>query len=172
MINIGSYMRNYLLTLIAISVILSNCAQKETKMDIEKVKESVWNTVLAHNNAWSAMEDLDEQARYIHEEIIFVAPPYRTPVRGKKEYRKSYQEWIDHATVHYFKEVDHEITILGDGTLALVIFKIDMSFDYDDQKIDRWQGIDMMTLVFENEKWLITSDMYAKKVDQDNEIID
>ncbi len=43
-----------------------------------------------------------------------------------------------------------------------------MSFDYDDRKIDRWQGMDLMTLLFDNGKWLITSDMYAKLAEQND----
>lgn len=138
-------------------------SQKEYKMDVEKAKEEVWNTVLAHNKAWSQMENLDEQALYVHNEIVFISPPYLTPIVGKEEYLKGYQEWFDNATVHYFKEGEQQITFHCSGKFALVTFKIDMSFDYYDQRVDKWQGIDMMTLVFENGKWLIASDMYAKE---------
>ena len=154
--------------LIVLLLTVNVCTQKECKMDVEKAKKEVLSTVLAHNKAWAQMEDLDDQAKYVHEDIVFVSPPYLTRIIGKEEYLKNYQEWIDHATVHYFKEVDLQITFHCNGTFALVAFKIDMSFDYDDQKIDRWQGMDLMTLVFENGKWLITSDMYAKQVEQEN----
>ena len=153
--------------LIVLLLTVNVCTQNENKMDVEKAKKEVWSTVLAHNKAWAQMEDLDEQAKYVHEDIVFVSPPYLTPIIGKEEYLKNYQEWIDNATVHYFKEVDLQITFHCKSTFALVTFKIDMSFDYDDKKIDRWQGIDLMTLVFENGKWLITSDMYAKEVNQE-----
>ena len=37
-----------------------------------------------------------------------------------------------------------------------------MSFDYDDRTVEEWKGIDMISLVKEEGKWLITSDMFAK----------
>ena len=70
---------------------------------------------------------------------------------------------MQHTKVDYFHEVNPVIKIYGKGNFAIVTYNIDMSFNYDDKVVNDWKGADMMTLVKENGKWLITSDMYAKE---------
>jgi len=144
----------------AISLLFCN---KNEPFDPEKLKAEVLNTVYSHNKAWTELEDIKEQKKYVHENIIFISPPYKTPKKGIKQYLKDYSEWMEHATVHHFKEVDPEVVLYNEGKFALVTFKIDMAFDYDDTSTPEWYGIDQMTLVNEKGKWLITSDMFAKQ---------
>jgi len=146
-----------------IIMIITSCTQT---YDAEKIKSEVLETVYAHNKAWTELEDINEQKKYVHENIIFISPPYKKPIIGAKEYLRSYQEeWMDHAKVHHFKEVNPEVRLYNNGTFAIVTYEIDMSFDYDDSKVPEWHGIDKMTLVKENGKWLITSDMFAKQTE-------
>ena len=144
-------------------MILIACNQTQN-YDAAKIKAEVLETVYAHNKAWTKSEDLNEQKKYVHENIIFISPPYKKPIVGAKEYLRSYKEdWMDHATVHHFKEVNPDVKLYNNGLFAIVTYEIDMAFDYDDTKVPEWHGIDKMTLVKENGKWLITSDMYAKQ---------
>ena len=135
------------------------------QFDPDSATEEVLQTVRAHNRAWTELEDADEQARYVHDDIVFISPPYHEATAGKKAYFENYQQWYDHAKVHYFKEVNPEVVFHCDGKYALVTYQIDMSFDFDDQTVDRWQGMDMMALVYEDGRWLIISDVYAKRTD-------
>ncbi|MFC1593299.1 DUF4440 domain-containing protein [Candidatus Neomarinimicrobiota bacterium] len=129
--------------------------------------EEVLNIVKAHNAAWSKLEDLSEQEKYIHDDIVFIAPPYKSPVEGKIQYLKNYKSFIEHATVHYFKEVKPKVQFYNNGQTAVVTFGIDMSFDFDDISNPSWRGMDIMTLVHKNDKWLIVSDMYAKQIESE-----
>ena len=38
----------------------------------ETVTKEVWETVKAHNMAWSVSQDIDEQLRYVYNDILFV----------------------------------------------------------------------------------------------------
>jgi len=146
------------------ALILLWFCSKKSSIDPEKTKAEVLKTVYAHNKAWTELEDINEQKKYVHENIIFISPPYRKPISGSKEYLRSYQEdWMDHATVHHFKEIEPQVNLYNDGKFALVTYKIDMAFDYDSTSVPEWHGIDHMTLVNENGKWLITSDVFAKE---------
>jgi len=141
---------------------------KKSSFDPVKTKADVLKTVFAHNKAWTELEDINEQKKYIHEDIIFISPPYNKPITCAKEYLRSYQEdWMDHAVVHHFSEVNPEVKLYNNGTFAVVTYEIDMTFDYDDNKVPEWHGIDKMTLVKENGRWLITSDMYAKQTEEE-----
>ena len=154
-----------LILLIGVSImILTSCSKKEN-YDIDKTKSEVLKTVYAHNKAWTKLEDLNEQKKYVHENIVFISPPFKELKKGIKQYLTAYKKWIDHATVHHFKELNPEVILYNEGKFAIVTYKIDMAFDYDDTKVPEWHGIDKMTLVKENGKWLITSDMFAKQIE-------
>ena len=164
-INIKKSILSIVLACMIILVLIS-CNQTQN-YNAEKIKAEVLEAVYAHNKAWSELEDINEQKKYVHEDIISISPPFKKPLIGKEKYLKSYQEeWMDHATVHHFKELNVNVQLYCNGLSAIVTFKIDMAFDFDDIKVSEWYGYDMMTLVKENGKWLITSDMFAK---QDNE---
>ena len=75
---------------------------------------------------------------------------------------EDYRDWMEHATVYKFTEVDPQVFLYNNGNFALVTYTIDMAFKYDDNEVPQWTGIDHMTLVKENGKWLITSDMYGR----------
>ena len=145
---------------------LSCCPDAGRQFDVDSATQEVLQTIRAHNKAWTELEDADEQAKYVHDDIIFVSPPYHEPTTGKKAYMEDYQEWYDSAKVHYFKEVNPEVVFHCDGKYALVTYQIDMSFDFGDQTVDHWQGMNMTTLVYDGGRWLIVSDMYAKRADQ------
>lgn len=70
---------------------------------------------------------------------------------------------MDHATVHHFKEVNPEVYLYCEEKFAVVTYKIDKVFEFDEINVPKWHGLDQMTLVKENGKWLITSDLYAKQ---------
>ncbi|MCK5146992.1 nuclear transport factor 2 family protein [bacterium] len=152
-----------------IAMILTSCNQTQS-YDTAKIKAEVLETVYAHNRAWAELEDINEQKKYVHENIVFISPPYKKPITGKEEYLNSYQkDWMDHATVHHFNELDPDVKLYCNGLFAIVTFEIDMAFDLDDTKVPEWHGYDKMTLVKENGKWLITSDMYAQQVNESDQ---
>jgi len=151
-------MKNVFLILL---VLLLSCTSKKQRND-EQVKNDVWETVKSHNIAWSQLEDLTELAKYVDENIVSISPPFKEPIYGKKAYLDAYQNWFDHAKVGYFKELEPQILLYLDGTMAIVIFEIEMSFEYDGIKTSDWKGRDLMTLKFENEKWLMSSDIFVQ----------
>jgi len=131
-------------------------------MNTDKISGEVWATVKAHNRAWSELEDINEQMKYVHKDVEFIKPPFKEIIRGIDKYRADYEDWMSHAKVDYFKEVNPVIKIYGSGNFAIVTYNIEMSFTYDGKVINDWKGADMLTLVKQDNKWIITSDMYAR----------
>ena len=150
--------------IILFTVPLLSC-KSELHMDTEMITKNIWETVKAHNEAWSEHEDINEQLKFVHDEIIFVSPPFKEIMKGKAKYKEAYEKWMKHAEVDYFLEMNPVIKIYGGGNCALVTYHIEMSFSYDDRVENSWKGIDMMTLAKENGHWLIRSDMYARNAD-------
>ncbi|MFC1564464.1 nuclear transport factor 2 family protein [candidate division KSB1 bacterium] len=127
---------------------------------MNNLESKIWQVVQAHNKAWTVLEDLDEQMKYVHDDIVFITPSDKYPIEGKDAYIESYENWINSAEVHFFKELDHKVRITGNGTSAIVTYNIDMSFLYNGEEA-AFQGRDMMFLIFERGKWLIAADVYS-----------
>lgn len=123
----------------------------------------VWEVVNAHNKAWSELEDIDELLKYVHKDVVFIKPPFKEIFIGKEKYKTDYENWMLHANVDYFHKVNPAIKIYGEGNFAIVTYNIEMSFTYNGEAVKDWKGIDMLTLVKEKNKWLITSDMFANE---------
>ncbi len=64
--------------------ILTACNQTQN-YDAAKIQAEVLETVYAHNRAWSELEDINEQKKYVHENIVFISTQYKKPVTGKEE---------------------------------------------------------------------------------------
>jgi hypothetical protein len=137
------------------------------KDKMNAIKADVINTVKSHNEAWAVLEDLDTQSEYVHENIIFISPPYKNAIIGKKQYLENYSEWMEHATVKSASDSEMNVILFNDGNCAIVWSRGEMIYDYDDSKGIHWKGMDMMSLVYENGKWLITSDMFVSEREDD-----
>ena len=148
---------------ISFSVILLTFCNNNSQMDSGDAAKEVWEVVKAHNKAWSELEDITAQMKYVHEDVVFIKPPFKEIFVGKEKYKADYEEWMLHAKVEYFHEINPVIKVYGNGNFALVSYNIDMAFTYDDAVVNDWKGADFMTLVKEKGKWLITSDMFARE---------
>ncbi len=134
--------------------------ENSDNFDIQALEDDVWQVVKAHNKSWTVLEDLDEQAKYIHDDIVFINPEDRYPVNGKAAYREGYNKWIKAAEVHFFKELDHKVRIMGNGKGAVVTYNIDMSFNYEGKE-NTFKGRDLFFLVKENKKWFIAANEFS-----------
>ncbi len=45
----------------------------------------VWNVVKAHNIAWAELEDVNQQLKYVHEDVVSISPPFKEISNGKKK---------------------------------------------------------------------------------------
>ena len=152
-----------LCSIILSSLFLLTTCNTNSQQNIDLAAKQVWETVKAHNKTWAVLEDINDQLKYVHDDVVFIKPPFKEILKGKEKYKEDYEKWIQHAKVNYFHEVNPVIKIYGNGNFAIVTYNIDMSFTYDDEVVNDWKGVDMMTLVKENGKWLITSDMFTRE---------
>ena len=152
-----------LCSIILSSLFLLTTCNTNSQQNIDLAAKQVWETVKAHNKAWAVLEDINDQLKYVHDDVVFIKPPFKEILKGKEKYKEDYEKWIQHAKVNYFHEVNPVIKIYGNGNFAIITYNINMSFTYDDEVVNDWKGVDMMTLVKENGKWLITSDMFTRE---------
>lgn len=151
-------MKKVLFVLMALFLVL----QLNAKPNDNEIKNAVWETILGHNKAWTQLEDLNELEKYIDEHIFSFSPPFKTYLKGKKAYLDGYKNWFEHAKVHFAKEHDPDIQLYLNGTMAIVTFEIELQFEYDGVLTSDWKGRDVMSLKFEDGRWLITSDQFVR----------
>ena len=156
----------FISSIVLFSFFLLNSCNTNSHQNIDLAAKQIWKTVKAHNKTWSVLEDINDQLKYVHDDVVFIKPPFKEILKGKEKYKEDYEKWIQHAKVNYFHEVNPVIKIYGKGNFAIVTYNIDMSFTYDDEVVNDWKGVDLMTLVKENGRWLITSDIYARETRQ------
>ena len=155
-----------LAVIVLFAVLLLTSCNNNSQPNAGDAAKEVWKVVKAHNKAWAELEDITAQMQYIHEGVVFINSPFKEIKVGKEKYKADYEEWMLHAKVDYFHEINPVIKVYGNGNFALVSYNIDMAFTYDDAVVNDWKGVDFMTLVKEKDRWLITSDMYARETKQ------
>ena len=155
-----------LIVVISFTALLWTTCNDNSEISSEVVAKEVWEVVKSHNKAWSKLEDINTQMKYVQEDVVFIKPPFKEIFVGKEKYKADYEGWMLHAKVDYFHGINPVIKVYGNGNFALVSYNIEMAFTYDDAVVNDWKGIDFMTLVKEKGRWLITSDMYARETKQ------
>ena len=159
-------MKQLLILYLLIFLLLISC-KTNPDQNTEQIKADVLKTVKAHNYAWSVLEDAELQKQYVHPDVIFIPPPYNEIKQGIDQYMADYRNWMEHATVYKFEEINPQVILYGQGKFALVTYTIDMAFKYYDNEVPHWRGVDHMTLVNEKGRWMITSDMYGRFKEND-----
>lgn len=158
------------LLLLIMPVLLLFCSWSFFKggADMEKEKEEVLNTVLAHYKSWTVLEDLSEQSKYIQDDIIMITPGEKDPIIGKEAYLKGYEKWNNAAEVHFFKELNPIVKLSKNMSSAVVFYNIDMAFNYNGEE-KTFQGRDLFFLTKEDGKWLIMANEYSRHPEKEGE---
>ncbi len=129
-------------------------------MDELAVKQRIWKTVQAMNGLWAIDGRADELTEYFHERMSAITPGDRLRLFGRDACVAGWKAFSDAAKVHYWKEIDPQIELFGDGTFAVVTYYFDMSYDMGGQTVIMG-GRDMMSLVNEDGRWWVVSDQFS-----------
>lgn len=123
----------------------------------DPVKQEVWNTVRALNDAWTKgkPEDLNN---YFHERMVAITATDRERLEGRQACFTSWNNFTKAANIHHWKELEPRIQLYGNT--AVVTYYFDMSFTMGGQTIDLG-GRDMFVFVKEGGKWLAVADQFS-----------
>ena len=78
------------------------------------------------NRAWldDRVEDL---APRVHPEIVMVFPGFTGRIGGREGFLAGFRDFSQNATIHEFREHDHQIDIVGDA--AVINFRYEMVYE-------------------------------------------
>ena len=65
--------------------LLTSC-NTNSHQNIDLAAKQVCETVKARNKAGAELEDINEQLKFVHDEIIFITPSFKEINKGKEKY--------------------------------------------------------------------------------------
>jgi hypothetical protein len=123
----------------------------------EPLKQEVWATVRAMNDAWTKGNP-DDLSKFFHRDMVAITPVDRHRLNDGAACVAGWKGFCNAARIHRWEEVDPVIHIYGNA--AVVAYDFDMSFDMGGKTINMG-GRDMFFFVREGEKWLAVADQFS-----------
>ncbi len=126
----------------------------------DPVKQEIWATVRALNDAWTKGNP-DDLTGYFHRDMIAITSTDRNRREGSAACVAGWKGFAAAARIHRWEETDPVIHVYGAAKdCAVVAYYFDMSFDMNGQTIDA-AGRDMFFFVRENGKWQAVADQFS-----------
>lgn len=123
----------------------------------DPVKESVWQTLRALNDAWT-LGDPARLADYFHPDMVAITASERARLVGRDACLASWQGFARAAKVHYWHETEPLIQLYGDT--AVVTYYFDMAFDLGGRAVELG-GRDLFVFVREHGRWWAVADQFS-----------
>ena len=121
------------------------------------VKNEIWATVRAMNDAWTK-GNANDLANFFHRDMVAFTPTGRNRLDSGAACVAGWKGFSDAARIHRWEEIDPVINVYGDS--AVVTYYFDMSFDMGGQTINLG-GRDMFFFVKEGNRWWAVADQYS-----------
>ena len=123
----------------------------------DPVKDEIWATVRAMNDAWTKGNP-DDLSSFFHRDMVAITATDRMRREGGAACIAGWKGFADAARIHRWKEIDPLIHVFGNA--AVVAYYFDMSFDMGGQTMDLG-GRDMFFFVKEDGKWWAVADQFS-----------
>lgn len=123
----------------------------------DPIKQDIWATVRAMNDAWTKGNP-DDLAAYFHRDMVAITATDRHRIDGGAACIAGWKAFANAARIHRWEEVDPVIHVYGDA--AVVAYDFDMSFDMGGQTI-AMGGRDMFFFVKEDGRWWAVADQFS-----------
>lgn len=102
------------------------------------------------NRAW--LDDrLKDLAPRVHPDIVMALPGFTGRSQGREEFLEGFRDFTQNATVHEFREYDHQIDIVGET--AVINYRYEMVYEHTGERYHA-TGRDLWVFQKEGEEWL------------------
>lgn len=123
----------------------------------DPVKQEIWATLRALNNAWTKGNP-DDLREYFHENMVAITATDRQRRMGRAACLAGWKGFAAATTIHHWTESEPDIRLYNDA--AVVSYYYDMSFTMGGQRIAS-QGRDLFFFIRENGRWWAVADQFS-----------
>lgn len=123
----------------------------------DPVKQEIWTTVRAMNDAWTKGNP-DDLGDFFHQDMVAITATDRNRLNGGAACIAGWKGFSNAVHIHRWEEVDPVIHVYDNS--AVVAYNFDMSFDMGGQTINMG-GRDMFFFVKENGRWWAVADQFS-----------
>jgi len=123
----------------------------------DPVKQEIWATVRAMNDAWTKGNP-DDLVKFFHRDMVAITATNRNRLDGRAACIAGWKAFCNAARIHRWEEIDPAIHVYGDS--AVVAYYFDMSFDMGEQTVNMG-GRDMFFFVKEGGRWWAVADQFS-----------
>jgi uncharacterized protein (TIGR02246 family) len=119
-------------------------------MGSETTREKVSAAMQRINRAWLDRRP-DELVPLFHPDITLVFPGFAGRTEGRDAIVAGFVDFCDNATIHEYREADHQVDVVGDT--AVVSFTFEMVYERAGQR-SRGTGRDLWVFVRQVGEWV------------------
>lgn len=123
----------------------------------DPVKQEIWATLRALNDAW-IQGNPDDLANYFHHDMVAITATDRLRREGAANCIAGWKGFVQATRIRHWKEIDPVIHVYDNA--AVVAYYFDISFDMNGQTINMG-GRDMFFFAKENGRWWAVADQYS-----------
>jgi len=123
----------------------------------DPIKQEIWATVRAMNNAWTKGNP-DDLSKFFHRDMVAITPTNRHRLNGGAACVAGWKGFCHAARIHRWEEIDPVIHVYGNS--AVVAYDFDVSFDIGGITINNC-GRDMFFFVIEDGKWWAVANQFS-----------
>lgn len=129
-------------------------------IDDQKIKDEVWQTVVAMNRAWTLERNTDRLIEFFHRDMVAVTPSDLLRLEGRDACIAGWKRFTDAAKILWWKETDPRITLFAEGKTAVVTYYWDIEYELGGRHVHT-NGRDMFMLVNEGGRWWAVADQFS-----------
>jgi ketosteroid isomerase-like protein len=112
------------------------------------------------NRLWTIESKPDELVKYFHKNMVAVSPSDRLRITGQEACVNAWKAFSQMAKIQSWKELEPKIDLYGEDNFAIVTYYYEITCEIGGQSMNL-QGRDMLSLIFEDGKWLIIADHFS-----------
>ena len=153
--------------LMIIAIILMTGCASEIKQEVEAepvdeeaVKAEVLERVKDWDHTWADLKDGEKLKEFFHENMVSITPSDHDILYGKAKNLEMYHGFMESSEVVSWELVEPEVHLYNNGKTAVLstYYKITIKAEPENLVLE---GRDLMTLVKEDENWVIVADQFS-----------
>lgn len=119
-------------------------------MTSESNNKTVGETMRRINRAWLDGQ-VENLAPLVHPGIVTTFPGFTGRIQGRDEFLAGFRDFRQNATIHEFREYDHQNDVVGDTAVAT--FRYEMLYERGGERY-RATGRDLWVFQNQNDAWI------------------